>query len=148
VNCLTSRSSNPRRRRRAGSSANSGLAPIGGKPYLEYVAEIWEKDEHDMNIFDRKVGDPFPPEGRCAGCDRPLDECPADPASAKAFVGLTGRGWPGSVSLNLRKDFRTLNLDANRVPARGDFCLACSVSYMREFNRRLSALTRDDAACG
>jgi hypothetical protein len=54
----------------------------------------------------------------------------------RRFKKLTGRKWPGDISLNLLQDFRTLHLDTNHIPDRASFCLKCAVEYMEEFNRR------------
>ena len=76
--------------------------------------------------------------GRCLCCSKEFVTVTGPATYRQRFRSMVGRAWPGSISLNLHRDFTSLGLDTGSVPERGTLCLVCAVDHMTEFNARLS----------
>ena len=92
-----------------------------------------------MDLFDTNTYPRAELSGRCLCCSKELIAVTGPAAYRQRFKSMTGARWPGSLSLNLSRDFRSLGLDAVHCPDRATLCLVCAVEYMTEFNSRLKA---------
>jgi hypothetical protein len=88
-----------------------------------------------------------PPE-RCPGCGKPWGECKAGAVQRKRFNEMCGLTWPDCLSINypLRKDSQALGIPSDNLPRHINLCIACSIAYMQEFNRRFKEKKRQRRA--
>ena len=90
-----------------------------------------------MNVFDAD----FPFEAgrpdQCPCCEKAYVAVTGPASYGQQFRSMTGQAWPGSLSLNLHRDFDSLGLDTANAPRRVTLCLVCAVDYMIGFNARL-----------
>lgn len=92
-----------------------------------------------MDLFDTNTYPRAELPGRCLSCSKELITVTGPASYRQQFKAMTGGSWPGSISLNLCRDFGSLGIDAVHNPERATLCLICAVDYMKEFNSRLTA---------
>ena len=91
---------------------------------------------------------------KCGGCLEAQHERSAPLYLQRELESMTGLDWNALsgpdgqlVTVPLRKDYRTLNLDTSGIPQKLPLCLPCIVEYMKTFNRLLQEKKGRDKAC-